>query len=366
MNMIDQPELRMTGDVWVNQRFGGVSRYGIELARHLRKLNRVRLRVCSPLSINHYLAAARRDLNYRGIQLSRRPRGLDRLNHWISRSVRAVSRRPDIVHEMFYNHHNLDPRVPVRISTFYDMIHEKVLGDDRWRKAKLQTAAHSERCIAISEATKRDMVEILDMDEAKIDVVHLATDIASENFEIEPLVRQPFVLWVGERRGYKNFDAFIDALGKTSAWRDTNTRLVLAGGPSVDAAQMDRWRGSGVVPDRVMRMNADESQLAWLYRNAIFLAYPSRYEGFGIPPLEAMVCECPVMTTHGGSLPEVVGDAALIVDPDDVDDMKDAIERLIGDEGLRRELVIQGQTQAKGFSWQRCAEETLEVYQKAA
>jgi len=109
----------------------------------------------------------------------------------------------------------------------------------------------------------------------------------------------------------------------------------------------------------------DDAALAELYRQAAVMVFPSRYEGFGLPALEAMACGCPVIASDRASLPEVVGDAALRVDPDDVEAMAAALRRVLGDARLRSELRRRGLARAAGLSWDLTAERTLAVYAAA-
>jgi Glycosyltransferase len=108
-----------------------------------------------------------------------------------------------------------------------------------------------------------------------------------------------------------------------------------------------------------------EADLPALYSDALIFVYPSRYEGFGLPPLEAMACGAAVICSRAGSLPEVVGDAALLIDPDDPGALAAAIDRVLADTALRAALSDAGRRRAATFSWQRTAEETLAVYARA-
>jgi len=106
-------------------------------------------------------------------------------------------------------------------------------------------------------------------------------------------------------------------------------------------------------------------QLLALYNRAAVLAHPARYEGFGLPPLEAMACATPIVCSDAGSLPEVVGDAALLVQPEDVEAWAAALHQILSDEALQAEMSLRGVERAKQFSWEKAARETLETYRKA-
>ena len=120
----------------------------------------------------------------------------------------------------------------------------------------------------------------------------------------------------------------------------------------------------GVCQDIVFTDHVPDSDLPLYYSSASVLVYPSLYEGFGFPPLEAMACGCPVVSSNASSLPEVMGDAGIIVDPLDVDGIAEAVSRVLGDRHLRQQMVAKGLVQASKFTWHRAAEETWGVYQK--
>ena len=118
----------------------------------------------------------------------------------------------------------------------------------------------------------------------------------------------------------------------------------------------------GITRDVIFLDHIPEIELAHYYSSATLLAYPSLYEGFGFPPLEAMACGCPVVTSNTSSLPEVVGDAAITVNPYDTDSLAEAMRRVLTDNKLRDDMIRKGLEQSKKFSWEKTAEQTLEVY----
>ena len=169
-----------------------------------------------------------------------------------------------------------------------------------------------------------------------------------------------FLLAVGTLQPRKNLEAAIAAFERLE--RD-DLRLVVAGGRGWgDEAVVARARSSPAAARIQLAGRVSDSELIELYRNTACLVFPSRGEGFGFPPLEAMACGTPVVAARSGSLPELLGDAAPLVDPDDVDGLADAVERVLADPELWRG---RGLARAAGFSWPRCAEETVAVYRSA-
>jgi glycosyltransferase involved in cell wall biosynthesis len=240
------------------------------------------------------------------------------------------------------------------------------------------------RIIAVSEATKRDIENILNVPPSKIRRVYNAPDpgfLASgatpgsegqqrimERYQIN----HPFLLYAGNIRRHKNVPRLVEAfavvreqLASHPVYSDL--RLVIIGDtisqfPAVRQAVIKSKteqvvRFLGFVPFDTLRC---------FYQSAAAFVFPSRYEGFGLPPLEAMACGTPVVSSNASSLPEVVGDAAILVNPRNVFDIARGIREVLLDESLRSELIRRGHEQAARFSWERTARQVLEIYREAA
>lgn len=233
-------------------------------------------------------------------------------------------------------------------------------------------ARASAAVIAMSEATRRDVIRLLGVPGERVHVVHQGyrADLfhpaaAAEVEGVRARYRLGrYLLSVGEGRPYKNIPRLLRAFARVSL---PDLQLVLVGRAvpqEVDLPALARALG---IAERVRFPGfvADE-ELAPLYAGAEAFVFPSLYEGFGIPPLEAMACGCPVVCSDRASLPEVCGEAALYVDPEDEQSIAEAIERVVGDEGLRDELRARGLERAKGFSYRRAAERVLEVVRGVA
>jgi glycosyltransferase involved in cell wall biosynthesis len=172
----------------------------------------------------------------------------------------------------------------------------------------------------------------------------------------------PYLLYVGSRKPHKNLPRLLEAYSQSGVRRDV--RLVLTGSPDEQiSGDLERLGLSG---DVVFADSYADGDLSDLYRGALALVFPSLYEGFGLPPLEAMACGVPVLTSNVCSLPEVVDDAGVLVDPLDVEAIADGIRRLVQDSELRTELRQKGLLRAKEFSWDKAACRTREVLQMAA
>jgi glycosyltransferase involved in cell wall biosynthesis len=233
-------------------------------------------------------------------------------------------------------------------------------------------ARRSSAVVADSGATRADLVRHYGVAESRVHVVYLGRDeslapVRDSRLLAEVRARagigQRYLLYVGTLQPRKNLgrvvEAFVRLAGEPAM---SGVQLVLAGkrGWLYDElfAEVERLglEGRVLFPGYV-----DQADLAALYSGALGFVYPSLYEGFGIPVLEAQACGVPVMTSNNSSLPEVAGDAALLVDPTDVEAIAEAMRRLAADDALRAELVQRGFENVKRFSWEKCARETLAV-----
>lgn len=230
-----------------------------------------------------------------------------------------------------------------------------------------------DRVIAISEATKRDLVELLGVPEERIRVVYNGVDhdqftpIESDAARTEARHRlglpDRFVLYLGGYDHRKNIEALVASFGLLAS-RDAH--LVLAGGMTRHMRRdfEERARAAGVSGRVHIWGYVDDRDLPALYANAAAFVYPSLAEGFGLQVLEAMALGCPVITSNVSSLPEIAGEAGLLVDPEDPRAIAAALQRVLDDGRLADELRARGRARVAQFSWDRCAAETAAVYEE--
>jgi glycosyltransferase involved in cell wall biosynthesis len=219
-----------------------------------------------------------------------------------------------------------------------------------------------------SLSSKSEILKFTDIPEENVEVVYISCDESTlypdkdrsgfEKFEIEG----DYILYLSVIEAKKNIYRILDAFAAV-AEKNKDIKLVLAGEcfhPRVyNAIETHKYR------DRIIKTGyVDEDMKRKLYSNALFLAYPSICEGFGMPVLEAMRCGCPVLASTSTSLPEVAGDAGILVNPRDLDEIVDAYERLISSESLRNELKLKGLIQADKFSWDKTAAQAESVFKK--
>jgi glycosyltransferase involved in cell wall biosynthesis len=239
------------------------------------------------------------------------------------------------------------------------------------------SARQSTAVIADSRATKEDLIRAYGVARDRIHVIYLGArrDLArvGDTSAIAGArarygVGERYLLYVGTLQPRKNLARVVEAFRRlVAAGRSSGVQLVLAGKKGwlyEDLFALVRESG---LEDRVLFPGyIEDADLAQLMSGAIAFVFPSLYEGFGMPVLEAQACGAAVMTGKNSSLPEVAGDAALLVDPLDVDAIAEAMQRLVDDEDLRQELVRRGYENVKRFSWEKCARETLAVLESVA
>ncbi len=348
------------------QRYGGISRYFFELARHIEVHEGVDLKIISPLFVNEYLLASGLPVaGIHALQIRRTGRLYRELNRWLA-PFAMRHYKPDLVHETYYSQGTVAPRRAKVVITVHDMIHELFPADfskwDATSKEKASAVKRADHVICVSENTRKDLVRILDVDPAKTSVVHHGYELSQAPAGIRRC-NEAYILYVGSRGGYKNFDSLLQAYA-ASGHLHSNFRLVAFGGGPLTASEQARVETLSRGKWHVHHFSGGDDVLADLYSFAEVFVYPSRYEGFGIPPLEAMSCACPVLCSDRSSLPEVVGDAAGFFDPESVDSLIDALNQVVSDSSFRQTLINKGRLRCAEFSWKKCADETLEVYKR--
>lgn len=358
-------------DIFASQSFGGVSRYFAELHRTFRESG-VESVVLAPLYLSAFLQSS---VGVAGFSVPDRlrVRGASRLarrvGHLAQPPTLSLLRRtgqPLVFHPTYYTSVWPAPSVATAV-TVYDMIHERYpeqFSDGKRLSAlKSRWIQSADVVLAISEYTKDDIVNMLDVDPARIIVSALGTTkVEPDVATVESLDGHPFLLYVGQRSGYKNFEALLAAFGRSDAAAE-NIELVAFGGGPPSAREL-RVIGDAGLNHLVRFVTGNDRELAAHYACAIGLVYPSLAEGFGLPPLEAMSHGCAVAASAVSSIPEVVGAAGLLFDPADADTIRDAINTLLLD-AERTRLGAAGQERATRFTWKATAEATINAYVRA-
>ena len=281
-------------------------------------------------------------------------------------------------------HYVLPPLVRCRsVVTIHDCIHLMFPGylPNRLALTYARTSIalasrRATRVLTVSESSKRDILRFVDVPAEKIDVIYNAYD---ERFGLEPLeqdvirvreryqLHDEFVLYAGNVKPHKNLERLIEAFDLVRQRGFDHLKLVLIGDEISKYAALRRAVHSHQLHQYVRFLGyLPEETLAIMYRLAGVFVFPSLHEGFGLPPLEAMASGTPVVTSNVSSLPEVAGDAAVLVDPYRPEAIADGIARVLGDEALRRDLRAKGLARARQFSWEASVRRVREIYGEVA
>ncbi len=273
---------------------------------------------------------------------------------------RLDDKEPIIYHSFFYG-------LPARADLIYvpmvlDMIAEKfpdLYSNQDLQVAKARAVARADRVITISEMARQDILVHYGVAPELVDVVHLGVNPIFQPGERNTI--RPYFLQVGGRSAHKNFERLLQAYARYAASGECD--LVCAGERWTEAerAQIETFRLSSRV--RLVQ-KPDLAALSQLYQGATALVYPSLYEGFGIPPIEAMAAGVPVGASSGGAIPEIVGDAALLFDPFSIEAIEAVLKKLAQPE-IRSDLIRKGAQRVAHFKWDRVAGEVAAVFLKS-
>lgn len=348
--------------VFENQKFGGISRYFNELKLGNDAIQKMELYVSDNLKKNQIHNRIQRKLakvifNQSQIKIGK--------NDFYISQIKNL--QYDIFHPTYYDNYFLAHLNKPFVLTVHDMIHEKYaeyFGNSFDSINKRRLCDKAAKIIAVSATTKRDLVEIFNIPEEKIEVIYHATNYDSI-VAVKPALDfqgMRYLLFTGNRSIYKNFFTFLIAV--SHILKEHKDMQLICTGPAFNSIE-SRWIEDLEIKDKVKSFYCEsDNELVYLYQNAECFMFPSLYEGFGFPILEAFACNCPLVSSTGGSLMEVAGDAAVYFDPKNITEMRQAIQNVLTDVSLKKELVEAGKIRLKDFSWEKCRAETNLLYDK--
>lgn len=354
--------------IFALQRHGGISRYFAELIQNLEREDDVDPCVIAPVYLNEYLLRPDVQRHVRGHHVDLAFRG----NAKVVGAVNSVllpfcwrAQSFDVIHETYYSAIRRG-RSRVRVLTIYDMIHELFPQEfpdaEQVTRAKQAAAERADHVICISATTLRDAVRFLGVPAAKCSVIYLGWSLDAARVPFDHPGTRPFLLYVGNRNPYKNFGVLIRAFATSATLRE-QFDLVAFGGREFSQEEKRDLQRAGIAT-QAYHVQGNDSVLKACYSAAAAFVYPSRYEGFGIPPLEAMANDCPVVCSSAGSISEVVGDAGASFEPDDEAQLASHLERIAVDSAFVESLRRKGADRIKRYSWAQCAADTLGTYRR--
>jgi len=351
------------------QDYGGISRYYTELIRQLSTRKDIEVDFNIKYSNNFYLDDGKM-FHHKNFLKNRYFFGKYTLVGLVNRGfeIPGIHRgRYDIFHPTYYDPYFLKwiGNKPF-VLTIYDMIHERFEevrnADRKTSERKRLLAGLASRIVAISKNTKNDIVRYYGIDPLKIDVIPIGISAQPRESECIGIVLPPrYVLYVGDRKRYKNFGRFIRSMA-TILRNDTTLEVVCAGGGKFTSEEILLHNQLGI-PRKVHQYTVRDKVLWAMYQNALAFVFPSLYEGFGIPVLEAFVCGCPVALSNSSSLPEIACDAACYFDPKEEESIREAVLKVVYDDNLRKNMVTKGSRRVTDFSWEKISQSVINTYQ---
>lgn len=345
------------------QRFGGVSRYHYELAKGLiDKKQDVEISIF--MTENEYLI---NDVFFKTLNLLGRKRfkGRDRVKKFLNTVNQQISKYKilkneyDIFHPTYYDPYFLKYLKKPVVLTVHDFVHEKFMPyqieEITNKKLMIEKA---DRIIAISENTKSDIISYYSVPEDKISVVYHGFNKPNID-DYLPNIYGNYILFVGRRDGYKNFERFLLAISRIL--REDDSLKLICTGTSFSVSEIEIMKKLQIL-GRVVQVSANEKELNSFYANALVFVFPSLYEGFGMPILEAFANNCPICISNTSCFPEIAKNAAMYFDPYKVDSIYEEIKKVIYNEQIREKLRKEGHLRLLDFSWEKTTNETFEIY----
>ena len=256
----------------------------------------------------------------------------------------------------------LKPRKPM-VVTIHDMINEMVpeyqTSHAKHIQSKKNLIYNATQIIAVTENTKKDLLKLYPVDPAKITVIHHGAPAPTTKILKNEFGK--YLLYVGRRSRYKNFRFFVDAIA-TLLLNDKSLKLVCVG-PPFDQSEVVFLDQLGI-KQQVQALSVSDDILYSLYSHAQVFVFPSIFEGFGIPILEAFANNCPVCLSHSSCFPEIAGNAAIYFDPEDKISILESVQKVVSNKTLSSELIKRGAERLSMFTWRKAAQQTADVYRK--
>jgi glycosyltransferase involved in cell wall biosynthesis len=347
--------------IFSSQVYGGVSKYFAEVITRLPAEN---WEISAWLSNNeyvkfHHLFKATSffpQINFRG-----KGRIMSELGKPYS-IYKMLQGKYDVVHQTNFDTYLIKAIGTKPMVTTYHDINFLTEQNYQPRMVELQKKSleRADAVIAISENTKRDMLRYFDIDEKKISVVYHGIDIPVIPSQFDDRVVQvPYILFVGMRHLFKNFKNFIKAFATVSK-KYPEVHIVCTR-QDFSSEELALFHSLGI-ESKMKVIKADEVTLNRLYRDALFFIFPSKYEGFGMPILEAMINKCPVALANSSCFPEIAGNAGIYFNPNEIDSIAEIIEKFLDSQTLREIYAQKGYERALKFTWQETSNRHFEIY----
>jgi len=380
------------------QSYGGISRYFYELIKNFKLNDSVEIILPIKKSNNIYLKDTNLFSNYNIGPIKNFNDFLPNINFWgkgrlynnlfklgiikdykkinLENTIEILKKGNfDILHPTYYDDYFLEYLMgKAFVLTIHDMTHE-IYPEyfplfSKEIKLKRELSYKASKIIAVSKSTKKDIIKIFGIDEKKIEVIYHGCSLRfsqtinenSYNYINKNYIPENYLLFIGNRFNYKNFYFFLIAIKKILE-KNKDINLVCAGGENFTQDEIQFFNNLNL-QDRLFYFDINNDNfLSFLYNKAVAFVFPSLYEGFGLPILEAFSCGCPVILSNCSSLPEIAEDAAIYFNPKDINSIIEVVTEVINNSRLRELLKEKGLEQLKKFSWEKTIQMTKKVYE---
>ena len=349
--------------IFTHQPFGGISRYFINLNQVIKKDNQSI--ILAPIHFNKFLNSYN---DYEGTFINKFPKYTSKFLRFYNDSMsnKFISNfKPDVFHKTYYNDFLPKNFSGKKIITVYDLIHEKFYKDFNFKESdrpKKKLLENSDLIIAISNKTKSDLIEYYNIPSEKIFVTHLGVNVLPNKLDYN-IIDGEYILFVGDRKRYKNFINLLKAYS-ISKKINKNFKLVLFGGGDLFNSEKEIIKRYKIEPSSIIQISGNDKNLSSLYSFSSLFIFPSKYEGFGLPLLEAASLQCPIACSDIEVFKEIMHNGAHYFNPDSVDDIAEQLEKVLFSTLLKNNLILHASKRLSIFSWEKCANETLEIYKK--
>jgi len=355
--------------IFTEQNYGGISRYFTEIISRIGVIDKNTYEISLLFSNNCYLKNKKLNKKefFHKIEFKGKRRLIKQINKYYSRKI-LKKNDFDIFHPTYYDPYFINEIKKPYVITVHDLIYFIFPNQNKHElkiRANIQNVVrNASHVIAISKNTKCDIIKYLNIDEKKISVIYHSCSLNVEllkNHKSKLSIN--YFLYVGNRRGYKNFSNLILAIAEILIIK--NLFLICAGGTIPSREEIALLEKLNVKDKVLFFPQINDDYLTQLYTNALCFIYPSKYEGFGIPILESFACGCPVLLSNTSSFPEIAGDAAIYFNPNSIESIRDAVMNYLElSIEEKNEMRSKGFDRLKLFSWDKAYEQTISVYEK--
>lgn len=356
--------------IFCEQKFGGISRYFYELIKGISTRDSIRYLLDVKYSDNAYLQQLHPDNSWLTHAGFKGKKDLVRMINRVNTFYQTRANHFDIFHPTYFHSSCIrNAQGKPMVLTVYDLVDEKYNTQNPafntliYHRAKTIRAADC--IIAISANTKKDLIDHFKISPEKIKVIYLGNSLTQKDIDAHPQInssKAPYLLYIGSRKGeHKNLKLFVQAMGQVLN-AEKELHVVFGGGGVFTKEEELLFEEIGIREKVSFAPIQNDQSLIALYKNAALFVYPSLYEGFGLPVLEAFSCGTPCVISEGSSIQEVGEHAAVYFNPTDPDSISTSVLETYRDEKKQKELIGAGYERSKKFSWDIMLEETIHTY----